>query len=75
MMWMLRDPYGILQSLQRSVRTHAQSMGVPKELINAINWWRKEANISTGALRLDMDGVYAELEALTPLMLRYLRAL
>ena len=50
-------------------------MGVPKDLTNAINRWRKEANSSTGAPRLDMDEVYAELDAQILLMLRYSRAL
>ena len=71
----VREAYGILRSLRRSVTAHARNMGVPKDLINAINRWRKEANSSTGAPRLDMDEVYAELDALIPLMLRYSRAL
>jgi hypothetical protein len=71
----VREAYGILRSLRRSVTAHARNMGVPKDLINAINRWRKEANSSTGAPRLDMDDVYAELDALIPLMLRYSRAL
>jgi hypothetical protein len=71
----VREAYGIIRSLRRSVTAHARNMGVSKDLINAINRWRKEANSTTGAPRLDMDDVYAELEALIPLMLRYSRAL
>jgi hypothetical protein len=31
------EAYGILLSLQRSVTAHARNMGVPEDLINAIN--------------------------------------
>jgi hypothetical protein len=45
---------------------HAGNMEVSVELLNAVNWWRKEANSMTEKPRLDMVDVYATLEALLP---------
>jgi hypothetical protein len=50
-------------------------MEVTVELLNAVNWWRKEANSVTGKTRLDMVDVYTTLEALLPTVLRFSRAL
>lgn len=69
------DEYGILRSLRRGVTAHARNVGVPGEIINSVNRWRKHANSQTGAPRLDMVGVYSQLEAIKPYILRFSKSL
>jgi hypothetical protein len=69
----VRDRYGMERSLRRGISAHARSMGVDEDLIKAINRWQKDP--SKGAARLDMIELYSQADALTPLYLRYSRAL
>jgi hypothetical protein len=59
--------------LRRGVSAHARNMGVDEDLIKAIN--RKQKDPSKGAARLDMIELYSQADSLTPLYLRYSRAL
>jgi hypothetical protein len=69
----VRERYGMERSLRRGVSAHARNMGVDEDLIKAINRWQKDP--SKGAARLDMIELYSQADALTPLYLRYSRAL
>jgi hypothetical protein len=69
----IRERFGMERSLRRGVSTHARNMGVDEDLIKAINRWNKDP--SKGAARLDMIELYSQADALTPLYLRYSRAL
>jgi hypothetical protein len=69
----VRGKYGLERSLRRGVSAHARNMGVNEDLIKAINHWQKDP--SKGAARLDMIELYSQAELLTPLYLRYSRAL
>jgi hypothetical protein len=70
----VREKYGLERLLGRGVPAHARSMGVDEDLIKAVrNRWAKDP--STGAARLDMIELYSQAELLTPLYLRYSRAL
>lgn len=71
----LGEIYGIRRSLRRGVTTHALNQGVGKELLANVNRWRLEKASKTGAPRLDMVDVYAELETLKPLFLEFSRCL
>ena len=68
---LLREKYGILRSLRRGTTAHAKNRGVGTDLLNAVNRWRKHKNSQTDAPRLDMDEVYAQLEAIKPMILRF----
>jgi hypothetical protein len=39
----IQEVYDIARLEQRGITVHAQSMEVSVELLNAMNWWRKEA--------------------------------
>jgi hypothetical protein len=69
------EAYGLARSEGRGVAAHAWNMEVSVELLNAVNWWRKEANRATGNPRLDMVDVYTTLVALLTTVLRFSRAL
>jgi hypothetical protein len=71
----VRAEYGISRSLRRGVTAHARNMGVPRELVDSVNRWRKEANSATGNPTMDMADVYTTLKALLPTILRYSRSL
>jgi hypothetical protein len=69
----VRERFGMERSLRRGVSAHARNMEVDEDLIKAINRWNKDP--SKGAARLDMIELYSQADALTPLYLRYSRAL
>jgi hypothetical protein len=69
----VRENFGLERSLRRGVSAHARNMGVDEDLIKAINRWQKDP--SKGAARLDMIELYSQADSLTPLYLRYSRAL
>jgi hypothetical protein len=69
----VRDRFGLERSLRRGVSAHARNMGVDEDLIKAINRWQKDP--LKGAARLDMIELYSQADSLTPLYLRYSRAL
>jgi hypothetical protein len=69
----VRDRFGMERSLRRGVSAHARNMEVDEDLIKAIIRWNKDP--SKGAARLDMIELYSQADALTPLYLRYSRAL
>lgn len=69
------EEYGILRSLRRGVTAHAQNVGVKREVLNAVNRWRKHAQSQTGAPRLDMVETYSQLNAVKPFVLEFSRKL
>jgi hypothetical protein len=69
----VRDRYGLERSFRRGVSAHARNMSVDEDLIKAVNRWQKDP--TRGAARLDMIELYSQANALTPLYLRYSRAL
>ncbi len=73
--FVIRDECGIARTIWPSVTVHARNMGVSIDLIKAVNWWRQEANLSTGNPRLDMPDVYSALASILPTTLRYLLSL
>lgn len=58
---------GILRTLRRSATAHATNMRIPKDVIEAVNQWRREKNSDVPAL--DMQGVYARLDFIKPTVL------
>jgi len=71
----VRSAYGILRSLRRGVTGHARNMKVDREVIEAVNRWRKETMSNGVGLRLDLIDVYTALDSLLPTLLEYSRAL
>lgn len=69
------ETYGIRRSLRRGVTTHALNVGISKDLLASINRWRLQKESRTGAPRLDMVDLYAELDTLKPLFLEFSRKL
>jgi hypothetical protein len=70
--FVIRDECGIARTIRHSVTAHARNMGVSIDLIKALNWWRQEANSSTGNPRLDaIPDVYSALASILPTTLRY----
>jgi hypothetical protein len=67
----IRDECGISRTIRQSLTAHARNMGIPPELINAVNRWRKEASSDTGSPRLNLADVYTSLESILPTTLRY----
>ena len=71
----IREDAGILRTLRRGVSSHARVVGVDRELIEAVNRWRKEAKSDAGRKHLPMIDQYTELDTLKPLYLEYSRPL
>jgi len=71
----VREDAGILRSLRRGVSSHARVVGVDKELIEAVNRWRKEAKSDSGRKHLPMIDQYTELDTLKPLYLKFSKPL
>ena len=65
------ESYGLLRSSRRGATAHARNMKVPRDIIEAVHRWRKEAMGSGTAIRLDLIDVYTSLEALVPTLLGY----
>jgi len=63
----VRESCGTLRSLRRSATAHAANMRIPKDIIEAVNRWRREKNSDVPAL--DMQGVYARLDFIKPTVL------
>mgnify|MGYP007080209174 CR=1 FL=1 len=63
----VRELFGILRTLRRSATAHATNMRIPKDIIEAINRWRREKNSDVPAL--DMQGVCARLDFIKPTVL------
>ena len=65
----VRSAYGVLRSLRRGVTGHPRNMKVYREVIEAVNRWRKETMASGVGLRLDLIDVYTALDSLLPTLL------
>jgi len=65
----VRELFGILRALRRSATAHAANMRIPKDIVEAINQWRREKNSDVPAL--DMQGVYARLDFIKPAALMH----
>ena len=65
----VRSEFGLWRSLRKGVTAHALNMGVPPELINAINRWRDERSRRGQPSR--MIDVRANIEAIVPTAVRY----
>jgi len=63
----VRESHGMLRSLRRSATAHAANMRIPKDVIEAVNRWRREKNSDVPAL--DVQGVYARLDFIKPAVL------
>lgn len=61
----------IMRSLCRGVTIHARNIKIPRDVIEAVHRWRKEAFGKGVSIRLDLIDVYTTLGALAPTILEY----
>lgn len=71
----VREEFGLKRSMRRGSTAHARNMGLGRDVIEANNRWRTEANSRTGAPQLSMVDLYSELDAVLPMVLKYSGAL
>jgi hypothetical protein len=69
------DEYRMDQLTRQTATIQTKNMKVPDDVINANNWWRRDAvNGTGGGSCLDFIEVYTTVEALLPTALRFSRA-
>ena len=66
----VREAYGIPRSLRRGVTSHVLNLDMDERLFKAINRWRDEMS-ALGSVRLDIVDIYAKLESIKALALRF----
>ena len=66
----MREAYGILRSLRRGVTSHVLNLDMDERLFKSINRWRDEMS-ALGSVWLDIVDVYAKLESIRALVLRF----
>lgn len=71
----VRSAFDILKSSRRGVTAYARNMKISRNVIEAVNRWRKEVMSGGVSLRLVLIDVYTSLEALAPTILEFSRGL
>jgi hypothetical protein len=67
----IRKEFSIGRSLQRGVTAEAQNVGIPKEVIEANNRWRKHARSKGSTPGMTMMERYSDAKASVPTLVRF----
>ena len=67
----IRDSYSIYRSLRRGATSEAQNQGIPQEVIQANNRWRKFSKANGLTPGMSMMERYSDAKASVPTLVRF----
>ena len=67
----IREDYSINRSFRRGSSTSAQLVGVPKDIVELVNRWKKTERSKGRKAKFSMVDTYTDIELLIPKMVKY----